>query len=375
MTDPATVKKSEGGVTIPFFSENSFWNTAIPESACEDARSEEWINLLDTAQEGRGLHINLKEWTIPVFEADAGTSVVKLHPKLPRCPLSQGHMMASEPKLGPSHPCGLHASVQDGVPIPPEAVPDPCHDAHMVVVDPSSNRAFDFWQCRQEVDGSWHSNSAISYELDGPGIFEPSDLDGIENDESVHLYGPCRASGVPALAGLIMEDEIRGGRIAHRLAFACPVPALQERVFPPAAWTDGWLPGGVPEGCILQLDPALDLESLSLSPAAKIVARALQEFGAVLVDYAGSVTLSGELLTPHPGRSWDGLLGEWDLGELPLSHFRILDTGPMEHTGSHPVYHQGMSALFYGYLEKHGESVIPKRSYNEHAVQTSGASA
>src|SRR5690606_9765476 len=121
-------------------------------------RSREWIDLLDSAQGGRGLHINLKEWTMPVFEADAETPRVRLHAKLPRCPLSQGHMIASETKIGPDHPCGLHASVRDGVPIPPQAIPDPRHDAHMVVVDPEEGRAYDFWQCRREADGSWHTN-------------------------------------------------------------------------------------------------------------------------------------------------------------------------------------------------------------------------
>ncbi|MDF3129500.1 hypothetical protein P0Y35_09870 [Kiritimatiellaeota bacterium B1221] len=350
--------------SLPFFAKDSFWNTPIQPDARPDSRSQEWVGLLADAQAGRGFHINLHEWTIPVFEADPTVPLVPLHPKLPRCPLSQGHMIASEEKLGPDHPCGLHVSVKNGVPIPPEAVPDPCHDAHMVVIDQKENRAYDFWQCRQEQDGSWHSNSAIAYNLDGPGIFTPSDLDGIENDESVHLYGPCRASGVPILAGLMMQEEIRSGHIRHRLAFACPVPALQQRVYPPAAWTDGWLPGGVPEGCVLQLDPSLDLSQFDLSPAARTVARALQEFGAVLVDYAGSVTLSGELLSPHPGRSWDDLLDEWALDHLPWSHFRILDTGPLETTGSHPVYHQGMSALFYKHLEEQGESVIPARSYH-----------
>ena len=347
--------------TLPFFAPDSFWNTPIQPEAAVDARSGQWIEMLREAQGGRGLHINLLEWTIPVFFADADTSRYDLHPKLPRCPLSQGHMIASERKLGPDHPCGLHASVAGGVPIPLEAVPDPRHDAHMAVVDVDEGRAYDFWQCRREEDGSWHTNSAISYELDGPGVFAEEDLGGIENDESIHLYGPCRASGVPLLAGLILEDEIRAGRIAHKLAFACPVPALQEYVNPPATWTDGWLPGGVPEGCVLQLDPDLDLSTFQLPAAALTVAKALQEFGAVLVDYAGSVTLGGELLDPHPGRSWNGLLEEWALGDLPFTHFRILETGPRVPKGSHPVYHQGMSRLFYEYLEKQGERAIPAR--------------
>jgi hypothetical protein len=347
---------------MPFFAPDSFWNTPISRVAREDVHSGKWIALLTESQGGgRGLHINLKEWTMPVFRAGKNTPRYHLHPKLLRCPLSQGHVLATEKKLSPSHPCGIHHSVSGGVPIPDEAVPDPRHDAHMIVIDEDEARVYDFWQCRREADGTWHTNAAIAYDLRGSGVFKPEDLDGIENDESVHFYGPCRASGVPALAGLIMEDEIRSGRIDHKLAFACPVPGLQQRVYPPAVWTDGWLPGGLPEGCILQLDPGLDLAAFHLSPAAQTIARALQEYGAALVDYAGGVTLSGELLDPHPGRSWDGQLGEWDLEKIPFQFYRILETGPLEHTGSHPVYHQGMSRLFYEYLEKNGEAAIPVR--------------
>ncbi|MFA6285931.1 MAG: hypothetical protein WC661_01000 [Opitutaceae bacterium] len=345
--------------SAPFFSPGSFWNTPITANAAADPESARWIALLSGSQTAlRGLHINLHDWTIPVFRADASTPRHKLHPKLLRCHLSQGHVKTSEPHLTPDHPLGLHTSVLDGVPIPEEAVPDAKQDAHMSIIDVSARRAYDLWQCRREPDGSWRTNAAIAYDLDGSGLFTPADLPRIHNDESVHFHGPCRASGVPLLGGLIMRDEIAAGRIAHKLAFACPVPGLQRRVYPPAVWTDGWLPGGVPEGCILQLDPALDLNAFNLTPAALVVARALQEYGATLVDYAGGVTLYGESLEPHPGATWRGVLGEDDLGGIGFGHYRILETGPLTEGGSHPVFHQGMSRLFYDYIEKNGAECL-----------------
>jgi hypothetical protein len=331
------------------FAPNSFWNTPIPADAFTDKESGPWIRLLDEAQLGHGLHINLHAWTIPVFRADAHTSRYQLHPKLLHCRLSQGHVKTIESRLHEPHTLGLHPSVRAGVPIPSEAIPDSQADAHMTVIDESDRRAYDLWQCRREADGTWHTNAAIAYDLGGPGVFTPEDIAGIRNDESIHFYGPCRASGVPALAGLIMLDEIRAGRINHKLAFACPVPGLQRYVYPPATWTDGWLPGGVPEGSIIQLDPALNVAAFKLSPAATIIARALQEYGAALVDFGGSVTLYGEL-----SESWRGVLAEDDLFPIPLEHFRVLETGPLRVGGSHPIYHQGMSRLFYEYIERHG---------------------
>lgn len=344
----------------PFFAPDSFWNTPIAADARADAESARWVRLMADTRPDGGMHINLHDWTIPVFHADASTPRHRLHPKLIRCHLSQGHVKTSEKRLTAEHPLGLHASVRgaEGVPIPEEAVPDAKQDAHMTIVDVEARRAYDLWQCRREADGTWHTNAAIAYDLDGPGVFRPEDLDGIANDESVHFYGPCRASGVPLLGGLIMRDEIEAGRIAHKLAFACPVPGLQRHVYPPATWTDGWLPGGVPEGCVLQLDPTLDLGRFGLSGAALVVAKALQEFGATLVDYAGGVTLYGESLEPHAGASWSGVLGEDDLFGLGWEHFRILETGPLREQGSHPVFHQGMSRLFYEHVEKHGADAL-----------------
>jgi hypothetical protein len=342
---------------LPIFAPDSFWNTPIPEGTPTDAASDRWIRLLDDARQGKGFHLNLHNWTIPIFSADASTPRSKLHPKLLRCPLSQGHVKTLEHRLSDPHPLGLHASVRAGVPIPDEARPDSQQDAHMSVIDVSQRRAYDYWQCRVEADGSWHTNAAIAYDLYGSGVFTADDIAGIRNDESVHFYGPCRASGVPSLAGLILQEEIRSGTIRHKLAFACPVPGLQ-RYVSPAVWTDGWLPGGLPEGCVIQLDPALDLAKLNLAPAALVVAHALQRYGAVLVDFAGSVTLYGELLHPHPGQTWNGILGEEDLFGIPFSHFRILETGPVQVGGSHPVYHQGLSRLFYEYVERYGTKPI-----------------
>ncbi|WP_309385899.1 hypothetical protein [Cerasicoccus frondis] len=347
-------------IALPVFSDESFWNQQIDQAAIVSASSKHWIDLLSQVRPGLGMHINLENWTIPVFRANRSTPRYELIPKLLRCPLSQGHVKASEKKLGPDHPMGIHASARGGVPIPPEAVPDQQQDAHMTIIDVEQGRVYDLWQCRRESDGSWHTNSAIAYDLNGSGVFKQEDLDGIENDESVHFYGPCRASGVPLLAGLIMHEEILKGRIEHKLAFACQVPALQEHVAPPVCWTDGWHPTGLPQGCTLQLDPELDLDAFSLSPAARIVARALQEYGAVLVDYADSVTLSGELLSHRDDIGWKPMLEEEALSVIGFEHYRVLETGPTRRLGSHPVYHQGISRRFYDYIEKNGAAELVK---------------
>lgn len=343
-----------------WFAPGSFWNTPLPADARKDSQSDRWCGLLaashdhDPARVGCGLHINLRTWTIPVFYADEGTAKVRLRPKMPECRYSQGHWLATRPYVHPGHPLGLHSSVAEGVPIPPGACHDGEADAHMVVVAPHENRIYDLWQCQPEDGGAWATNAAISYPLDGPGQFTAETITGIHDHESVHFYGPCRAAGVPAIAGLIRRDEVLAGEIRHKLAFACDVAALREFVSP-AIWTDGWLPGGLPEGCVMQLDPQLDLDAFPLAPAARLVAKALQVYGAVLVDVAGGTTLYGEWLGAPDTSRWNGLLGESDLFCVPFQHYRILEVGEIHRAGSHPVYHHGMSSHYYDYLRRHGK--------------------
>jgi len=112
------------------------------------------------------------------------------------------------------------------------------------------------WAAHRRDDGEWEANTGMKYRADGSGVFDRKSF-AIHNGESIHLYGPSRAAGVPALAGTIMHQEMQEGRIEHRLGFATQAAALQRFVSPPACWTDGGLRQGLPEGAVLQLDPAL----------------------------------------------------------------------------------------------------------------------
>jgi hypothetical protein len=64
----------------------------------------------------------------------------------------------------------------------------------------------------------------------------------------------------------------------------------------PATGSDGWstLAGAIPEGARVQLDPSLDLDSLGLTPWQKTIARALQEYGMLLVDTGGGFGLQAQ---------------------------------------------------------------------------------
>ena len=197
------------------------------------------------------------------------------------------------------------------MPIPDHAAPGPLGDAHMALVDYQARKAWDMFLVHRHDDGSWDSFTGMTYSLDGDGVFNRRDFP-VKDGESIHLYGPGRAAGVPIIGGLIMHHEIVAGVIEHKLAFASRWNAYKEFVHP-ATWTDGFVDSGLPEGCIVQLDPGLDLGRYNLSPAAETIARAMQRYGAVNVDVALGNVLYGEGLYGHPDKSWDGLLTGNDL--------------------------------------------------------------
>ncbi len=304
--------------TKRFFSEQSFWNQPIPQNAEIDPRSGQWIEMLKQEPTREYFGINMKQYAIPVYEADANTPLVyvKYH-----------YLSAEEKKVWVTHNDRArfgHGPDFNPVPIPEGARPDPETDAHFCVVDWNRKLAWDMWGLRQLADGSWESNTGMVYRLDGAGVFDGFEL-GYIDGESVHFHGPSRAAGVPAPAGLIRYDEVMAGEIRHKLSCATRYAAYKEFVYP-ASWTDGFVEGGIPEGAIIQLDPKLDLSLFDLTPQEMVVARALQVYGMVVVDVAQGQPIYAEGLYAHPDKSWEGKLRDWDGGinAIPYDHYRIL---------------------------------------------------
>lgn len=308
----------------PYFSPSSFWNTPLPDNAPTHPESDHFLKLSRQAIDAPGMHINLHEWTVPIYRVPADTPRVLVTRRMQDDPQSQSFLANSKPYLHEGHRLGLYPDFEKGVPLPTWARPDPQEDAHVAVVCEETGEAWDMWGARRNQDGTWQTCTGMAYSLDGSGIFEPSNF-AARNGESIHPYGPSRATGVPAIAGLIRHEDVLAGRIPHKLLFAARCSGLLAHYFPPTIWTDGGVPGGPPGGAVLQLDPTLDLSTMDLSLGARIVARALQEFGAVLVDYAEGFTLGGEGLWNDPEeRSWHGLLEEDALFALGFDHFRYL---------------------------------------------------
>ena len=108
-----------------------------------------------------------------------------------------------------------------------------------------------------------------------------------------HTSGPAHAGGEFArAAGLITPADVQKGSIDHALRFA--IPGGGDRYYYPGTRTDGTVQGGPPQGVRIRLDPAVDINSLGLTPFQTMVATALQKYGAFNADTSGSFSLYAE---------------------------------------------------------------------------------
>jgi hypothetical protein len=302
------------GISLPSsfraFSSTSPWNTPIPANPVLDSNSQKMINNLKSkAQTLKG---NFTNWTIPLFVIDSSVS-----PKRNVPTTSEALNLTVDPDRN---------GIAEGIPIPEGVWPDPKSDGHMLLVDPNVRKSWDFSRAQRLSDGSWTASRIDIWDLNGKGYRQPF------SGDYWWTYGAL-GSGFPLIGGLIRPEEIEAGEIKHAILFASPVNrktgpsgGKYQLCSPLASRTDGFGIGNeyIPEGAQMQLDPKLNLDTLNLSPATKIIARAMQKYGM----YNGLST-SNYFVIYFQNLGSDG--GAWkkynffsDLNKIPIDKFRIL---------------------------------------------------
>ena len=222
-----------------------------------------------------------------------------------------------------------------GVPIQSYMTASGGADQHIAIVDWEANRAWDMFYVQQLEDGSWQSATGMTYPLDGSGVFNKNDF-AVQLNESIHSYGPGVAAGTPIIAGVVRYDEVKSGAIRHKIAGALRFVAFQEFTYP-ATWTDGNFDGGIPEGAVIQLDPDLDLTQFGLTKEEIIVAKALQEYGFVVIDFAEASTIRAEYIDYSKTKSWYGILRGWSepggIKTIPVKNYRVIEVKNIQKGG------------------------------------------
>ena len=220
------------------------------------------------------------------------------------------------------------------VPVTSEMWAETTTDGHICIIDPFRNLAYEMSRFSRLTDGTPTCTTFNVWNLEERGYGDPNE------GQRWQLRGG-RGSGFPLIAGLLRPEEIEAGEVRHALVFSYTQNRLADdgsSIFlPPACRSDGRYPGAAYpiEGMRLQLDPTLteqDFDAWGLTPAARIVARALQRYGMFLGDNGGAMAVYPQLLQADGDanaaeweRRFPGLFGA--VARIPTSRFRVIDTG------------------------------------------------
>ena len=277
------------------------WNTLIGQAPLVSAQSAGLVNAI--ADNGLPLTSDPDQYTIPVYRFDSSTPLktVKM----------SGYFSAYD--NGDNSRVGYgYAATINNVPIPTNAVSGAGSDGQIVIWDPVGGTVYAFWQFGRDATGKYVATNGYRYHT--TSLYDGRFADGLSG----------RGAGTPYEAGLVRKWEVDQGHIDHALAFAYNAPSAQY-VYP-ASKSDGLGGGGVdvPEGTRLQLNPSLtdaDFERMGLSPSAKIIARALQQYGMYVIDNSGSSKI---YLEDRRTAGWDMNITRSMVSAIPWSSFRVV---------------------------------------------------
>ena len=129
------------------------------------------------------------------------------------------------------------------------------------------------------------------------------------------------------MGGVVRPEEIQQGHIDHALSITTPYTSTY--IACPATHTDGRSSNSdaLPEGARVQLDPAFNVDAQTWPAWEKIIAKALQTYGAYVSDTSGSLALYGQNDINAGNTTWSSAgvpNTSPSLSFLPWSSFRVL---------------------------------------------------
>lgn len=282
------------GTDCPVFPDDNFWHARVDTLPVDD-RSADWMAVMEPS---RNLH--------PDFGPSYGEQPVPYG-----IPIT---VVRGGPRVGVTFE---YADESDRVRYPLsrstriEGGWNAGGDRHAIVVDARTCRLYETWNTRL-VDGRWAAGSGAVWDLRSNRL-RP---DG---------WTSADAAGLPILPGLLRYDEVLAGYVDHAIRFTTPV--TQRAYLWPARHQAGATddPRYPPMGARFRLKNGYDLTRYS--PEARVVLRAMQQYGLVLADNGSAWYFQGT-----SDRRWPADLVE-ELKRVPASAFEAVDTGPLQGRG------------------------------------------
>jgi hypothetical protein len=177
-------------------------------------------------------------------------------------------------------------------------------DRHALLVDRDSCRLYELFAL-ERARGAWRAGSGATWSLRS-------------NRMRPRGWTSADAAGLPILPGLARYDEVRRGHIDHALRFTV-AQTRQAFVFPARHFASSLSDPALPRmGERLRLRRDYDISRLPRQ--ARIVARALKEYGMLVADNGSDWYVSGA-----PNRGWDNAALH-QLGRIHGADFEVVAT-------------------------------------------------
>lgn len=286
------------------FSDTGYWNTSLPADAPRHPDSKQIIDFL--RQDNSTDYVYLSgtgssgKWGQPVYWAEPGDPEYDV--------TSTRYFVPPEFK---------------SLRIPRDAKPDPTSDSEMTIYDLDRGYVAGLWNAEYDSEtDTWTAGGGDIFYLDSNGLHKA--LPGSDEPRNTGAH-----RGLPPPSYAIRLDEVQAGRIDHLIKIGVHT-TKDEHVFPMIGDENGTsYQFAPPEGTRIRIKPSVNLSTFGLSPAAKVVARALQEYGAIIGDQTGGpVELKMEnTVAEGRGQLWNGVLDHYSLSAIPLSAYEVIDHG------------------------------------------------
>jgi serine/threonine-protein kinase len=189
-------------------------------------------------------------------------------------------------------------------------------DCHLIVVDRSHGKLYEAYVANY-AENVLSANFLAVWDLNR--VYPPSG----RGDQCTS----ADAAGFPIAPLIFNADELAAGSINHAIRFALPNPRIRAHVFVHPATHAGAPRGPVtapPMGAHFRLKASYDLSQLT--PAAQVVARAMQKYGMFLSD-GGNMALTAQNDRDTTAKYTDMDFGSHDLQALKVTDFEVLELG------------------------------------------------
>jgi serine/threonine-protein kinase len=192
----------------------------------------------------------------------------------------------------------------------------PAGDCHLIVADRDHGKLYEAYAANY-ADGVLSADFLAVWDLNR--VYPPSG----RGDQCTS----ADAAGFPITPLLFNADELAAGSINHAIRFILPNPRIRAHVFVHPATHAGAPLGPVtapPMGAHFRLKASFDLTKLT--PAAQVVARAMQKYGMFLSD-GGNMALTAQSDRDTTAKYTDMDFGPHDLQALKVTDFEVLEMG------------------------------------------------